>query len=1135
MRNPELAVKTKEDAHEEGLSPEQQAAKDLLIAKIRNGNFADSREIQNESNLPAEVISQAVIEGLTVYLARYHINDVIDGALEIRKIFNLSESDFHQVVKGAFLMKLSWLDINDAIRFKNEFALSEDEVNRAVKEMFYAKLLKHRIDDAMRIKTDFNLPEAEVKRAAEEAFLVKISEGYIETPIDLKNKFNLSEEFLASEEVRLAIEALFLNQFSVDGLGRIRIDAAIMIKNEFNLSDKIYSSEEVLQGVKKEIISNLSEKNIDEAIRITNEFNNLKETIESNEVQQIAESIFKSRLSGNDIDIAVKIKNAFNLPEEKMHESIKEKFISNLSYSYNNAVKIKDAFNLPEAEVHQAAKEMFISKLRAGYIDSALKIMDDFNLPEAEVYQMIKTEFISWLKSDNIDGAVKIKNIFNLREEDVNQAVEEEFLSKLAQGKGEDALRIRGQFNISETVITSVKAHHAAKEGLILMILKGADYAVDLVRNELRLSGEEVRAAAKNALIKEISQMNFDEDEVDDFNISIIKDKYGLSDEEVRAAAKEVFAANLTEGNINHAIDIKNWFDLPKSEMGAAVETAFKVALDKREYINVSNILYNFNLSEAIIGDLKANNRINQIYRELIRLRQFATVEKLLKTFPNKAMEASLDVSFDIFGDFLTLEMYDLVDSIFTAQNNGGLAQFGITAHGPEGLKQLKEKIRQLKAGFRRPDFQGEQLEHDWIAALFKNYVRYENSEWGEHGNENFELTVDKHRAFRMQGLIKDLPPAYAPSEVLRVDKVDRAKQFAHQYSEPFTNRFKVLRQSIVEARALVDQKKPLNLLSAELEDIKAKLLEGLQAKLAKLSAQENAKPQAVEHLQKSINQLTETDFRSVSGFEKNFNVLVQYKEFEPSLRKFVFYLAFHAYRDQRWLADAKLSGQEPDLDKLSWTLEFIDHITNQETRKKYFKDEKAKDNFLKITSARALAEEYAQVQNQDVLGQTSLQFIPTRGLLMEFSGHIADACWASKEDSLAKNHPNKSAMIMVQNPDSKDERLAGSCILIEAKSAKGDDLLIIRGLNPIENLATAISTASFYEQTTAYLKEVAKKLNRKLAIVVDDHRGGSGSNRQSVFDYLRANAMKKNVKLASEDETTFNDYNIVDNCYLVE
>lgn len=167
--------------------------------------------------------------------------------------------------------------------------------------------------------------------------------------------------------------------------------------------------------------------------------------------------------------------------------------------------------------------------------------------------------------------------------------------------------------------------------------------------------------------------------------------------------------------------------------------------------------------------------------------------------------------------------------------------------------------------------------------------------------------------------------------------------------------------------------------------------------------------------------------------------------------------------------------------------------------------------------------------------GSRTYRFIPTKGPLHELSGHIGDACWASKYDSIAEAFPNFTSVIFVQNPESSSRRLAGACLLIETTSSDGEPLLVIRGVNPLQNVITQLDSKSFMNELTDYVEEIATTLGRKPAIVIDDHSGGSATNRPSLYDYMvSVRPQLQQVQLASADDTTFNNYNIVRNTYLL-
>jgi hypothetical protein len=310
-------------------------------------------------------------------------------------------------------------------------------------------------------------------------------------------------------------------------------------------------------------------------------------------------------------------------------------------------------------------------------------------------------------------------------------------------------------------------------------------------------------------------------------------------------------------------------------------------------------------------------------------------------------------------------------------------------------------------------------------------------------------------------------------------------------------------------------------------------VLEKLDERIA-----EQTNPKAIENLKKRKQQLKSIDLEVLSNPQDAFNALRAFKpEFDEELREIMFYFAFCANPEQQRKNLSEFDAQDPSLDELSWVLNFVDHITNRETLKKYFTDKKAAKNFKGLLNISALEHEMARWQNQTTKGTMAMKFVPSRDLLTEFSGHIGDACWASEYDSILQEFPNFVSLTVIQNPDDpKHERLAGSSLLIETVGKDNEPLLVIRGLNPLENLINQLDVKDFYNNLIEYLKPIAEKAGRKLAIVIDEYSGGSGTNRPVLFNYLNQLKRKlKQVKLKTNEGTEFNDYDIRNDCYLVE
>lgn len=538
----------------------------------------------------------------------------------------------------------------------------------------------------------------------------------------------------------------------------------------------------------------------------------------------------------------------------------------------------------------------------------------------------------------------------------------------------------------------------------------------------------------------------------------------------------------------------------------------------------------NFNLFEGIADDRSIGERL---FKDCLATDTWdvPVLINISETY-KPHFDKTFALTYDIFGEHLTKGAYSTIREIRDDTiSSESLRSLGIAKSGEAGLNQLRERMTRFKSEILESSFDAKiLLDFGFYAQYYKACVRFTDSEWGEHDERSFDEIVYTFSKLQDDGKLRPLPTEYQPSGEIRVNKVNKESQESFQYSEQFLSRYETLRQSLEDATDLLQEKKPLSHLLGKVEAKRDKVLTDLQEKLQQL-----INPKALENLHQRIGKLKALDLRSIKDFQDNFSVLAQFGEFHNELRQLTFYYALHKHKNYQETARHLTQQISPLFGDVSSMINFVGHIVNQETWDQYFTNKQAVKSFDNLISIRALEEEFARAQNQSSKGTTALEFVPTRGLLMEFSGHIADACWASKYKSIAKEFPNFSTMIIVQNKSTKHERLAGATMMIETESKDGSPLLVIRGLNPVENVINSLSVEDFFEKFTTYAREIAEKAGRQLAIVVDDHSGGSGTNRPTLFSYLekKKRTMQK-ITLKSETDTKFNGYNIVDNTYLI-
>lgn len=230
--------------------------------------------------------------------------------------------------------------------------------------------------------------------------------------------------------------------------------------------------------------------------------------------------------------------------------------------------------------------------------------------------------------------------------------------------------------------------------------------------------------------------------------------------------------------------------------------------------------------------------------------------------------------------------------------------------------------------------------------------------------------------------------------------------------------------------------------------------------------------------------------------------------------------------------------------DELASMLDLVDHILVQEYLLKLNPGDKEYKRFVTKTlfNTSVIELALAELQNKSklvkdpsLIPKKSLTIIPSRDVGLELSGQIGDACWASKYGSIAKQMPNLTAVLFAENQDDGTKSLVGSSLFIEAETEEGEKILIVRGLNPIQNFIGRVDSHDFLSKFMDYAKETADRAGRKLAIVYD-HRGGASTNRPALFNAMTAYVSSNNLVPIDvpEDQVQFNGYTLKDSIYLV-
>ena len=597
-----------------------------------------------------------------------------------------------------------------------------------------------------------------------------------------------------------------------------------------------------------------------------------------------------------------------------------------------------------------------------------------------------------------------------------------------------------------------------------------------------------------------------------------------LKSPEIQEAVYEGLRSLLSEGDVYKAKELLESFPLPEEKVQEAVYEGLRSLLSGDEVYKAKELLDSFPLPEEKYKELF------EIFNENIE------VQILIQVQSKTVLDKNIKKTIDIFGTSADKESYEMIKCVADARDKSEIPQYlldiGIKNVGDTGINQLENWFRVFKQEILKEDFDPKVLvEKEFANIYFKQYIRFDQAEWTGEGH-NFDEILERYIEVSKSSEydIEPLNPNYTPSPVLNIDKVSKEARVGFEYSEQFVNRFTTLVEDIKNAKELYesDDRNKLSSIAKDLDVILKTEITKLKEKLE--TVPEKGRP----FLEKRLEKLESINTRSIESFQENYKFLSGLKGTENLLRKAIFTFSYAKNRQALSYNIDRINTKRPNKEDISWVLNFIDHITNQETFADYFTDKEALSVFEKTINTSALSEELNLMENQDTIGTKKMQFVPTRGLLLEFSGHMADACWADKySDTIPATFPNFTSVSMIQNPGTANERIAGSCLLIETTSKNGDPLLVIRGLNPIENVINELKVSDFYKKYTEYIKELADRTGRKLAIVIDDHSGGSSTNRPTLFSYLSSLELKRvNVPY---DDTEFNGYDITSVTYLVE
>jgi hypothetical protein len=185
-------------------------------------------------------------------------------------------------------------------------------------------------------------------------------------------------------------------------------------------------------------------------------------------------------------------------------------------------------------------------------------------------------------------------------------------------------------------------------------------------------------------------------------------------------------------------------------------------------------------------------------------------------------------------------------------------------------------------------------------------------------------------------------------------------------------------------------------------------------------------------------------------------------------------------------------------------------------------------DNILGLSAIKDFVD--TANQNQRASGEkVKWNLQPTRSYLLEVSGKLCDACWADKNESINESYPNLTFVNISSQTEDGETKLEGGFMLMEINGQNGEKILTIRGLNPLLASIDNLVAQSLVQNIIAFTKTTADRIGAIPAIVIDDHCGGSCSNRPAIQTYCQntlAPSLEK-LQVINNNRSNFNGYDI--------
>ena len=532
----------------------------------------------------------------------------------------------------------------------------------------------------------------------------------------------------------------------------------------------------------------------------------------------------------------------------------------------------------------------------------------------------------------------------------------------------------------------------------------------------------------------------------------------------------------------------------------------------------------------------------------------FATLAEVYKLTSGEAIP-SLDTYIELFGRSGTIIPFTELEDLYQGTKiSDRFTELGVTTVGVKGIDQLRSITTELTVKFVNEDVETLQLamSSDTALAIYANILRYKESGFGRRDNEYLRYIIQE-RIKSIRSFPESRRGRYQPSQEYSIAYQGEEDVVRQSWTEDESNRYKRLLRQMTDASLRVQEPHPFSsqvkilgrLVADELAELQAKQAEDIASGIAPKAATES-RAVAIAELNEILgDDEGQSSLRSLKDFKSNFSVLSKYRSLHDELSTSLFMFAmrrppqgFDAEAFEYLFARiADANRLEPTVDDVAFVVDQVDHVINKEALSHYFADKQLAKKFGRMSSTATLQQALVREQSGKVrTKKLPMSFVaePADAIAAKLSGQIADACWADQYD-MTDEFPNFTTVTIRLNPGQKTEKMGGAFLLIDSQDeVTNERLLIIRGLNPVQNVINRLDVAEFYQAVTDYVKDLAEKDGKRAAIVIDGASGMAATNRPVLFNFLRNQATVMKRAKPGRASTTFNGYRVDESTYLL-